>query len=261
MTKSVARTPTAVTAWRLLNRWRGVALTVAAVVATVWLALSNQLILYIHPRYVVFTVVMALLALVFVVASLVVRLPRDNDDAPGPRQRVVSSVAVAFAVLIAGAMVVVPPATLSSDTVTQRAINSTGAGADVKSLAAADVASAASFAKFTVRDWASLLRQTSELGFYEGKPVSVTGFVTADSEDPDNVFYVSRFVITCCAVDAQPVGIPVYAPGWKDSLSIDGWVSVTGEFTTNPSSASAEQLALVPETVAPVGEPAEPYLF
>ena len=46
-------------AWRSYRRWQGVLLIVAALVATVWLAATNQLILYIHPRYVVFTVIMA----------------------------------------------------------------------------------------------------------------------------------------------------------------------------------------------------------
>jgi putative membrane protein len=54
---------------RFVQRWRGVALMSVVVVATIWLAVSGQLILYIHPRYVVFTVIMAVVALVFVAAS------------------------------------------------------------------------------------------------------------------------------------------------------------------------------------------------
>ena len=43
---------------RLLDRWQGVLLTLVVGVATLWLAATGQLVLYIHPRYDVFTVVM-----------------------------------------------------------------------------------------------------------------------------------------------------------------------------------------------------------
>lgn len=247
--------------WSNVQRWRGVVLAAAAIVSTVWLAVTGQLILYIHPRYVVFTVVMALVALVLVVASF--RLRRSHaDDEPQTRvQRNLGITAGVLASVIAVAMIVVPPATLTSSTVAQRDLNGSGVGAEVQSLDSATSASTASFATFTVRDWASLLRQTSDVGFYASKPVDVVGFVTKDADDPDNVFYVSRFVITCCAVDAQPVGVPVYLPGWKDTYPSDSWVKVAGSFFTNPSRTSAEPVVVVPDSVTAVGQPKDPYLF
>lgn len=248
-------------AWARVQRWRGVILIIAALVATAWLALNNQLILYIHPRYIVFTVVMAAIALVLVIASFLLR-PGHNHDEPQTRSQArLSTVASLLAVGVALAMIVVPPATLTSATVAQRDINSSGVGAEVQSVDDASDSSDAVFAAFTVLDWASLLRQTSDTSFYASKPVDVTGFVTEDSSDPDNVFYVSRFVVTCCAVDAQPVGVPVYLPGWRDQHAVDDWVEVTGQFATNSSQSSTEQIALMPETITPVGEPSEPYLF
>jgi len=72
---------------------------------------------------------------------------------------------------------------------------------------------------------------------------------------------VSRFIVTCCAVDAQPVGVPVYAPNWKADLAVDDWVRVTGSFGVNPSSSSAQSIAVTADTVTPIEEPDEPYLF
>ncbi|PRY70137.1 putative repeat protein (TIGR03943 family) [Glaciihabitans tibetensis] len=247
--------------WARVQQWRGVVLVVAAVVATIWLALNNQLILYIHPRYVVFTVVMAAVALVLVVASFLLRLGHNHDEPPTRAAARLSTIASLLAVAVAVAMIVVPPATLTSATVAQRDINSSGVGAEVQSVDAAADSSDAVFAAFTVLDWASLLRQTSDTSFYASKPVDVTGFITEDANDPDNVFYVSRFMITCCAVDAQPVGVPVYLPGWRDQFAVDDWVQVTGEFVPNASQSSTEQVALLPAAVTPVGEPSEPYLF
>ncbi len=247
--------------WRSLQRWRGVILIAASVVATVWLALGNQLVLYIHPRYTIFTVVMGVIALVFVVASVLVRPHHDDDEAPTRLSRAVSIGALLVAGSLAGAMVVLPAATLTSSTASQRDITGTTVGAETQSVSEADAAPVGAFATFTVVDWASLLRQTSDLSFYQGKPVDVVGFITADADDPQNVFYVSRFVVTCCAVDAQPTGVPVYLPNWQERFAVDDWVRVTGEFGSNPSERSAQGIALTSDDVTAVDQPAEPYLF
>ena len=247
---------------RAVQRWRGVALMSVVVVATIWLAATGQLILYIHPRYVVFTVIMAVVALVFVAASAFLREPHDHDAPPSRRQNIVSGAAAVLSLVIAVGIIVVPPATLTSATLEQRAINDGGFSGDQgQSVAAAASTTDAAFAKFTVLDWSSLLRQTSELSFFSGKPVDVVGFVSADPDDPENMFYVSRFIITCCAVDAQPVGVAVYSPDWADEVAVDQWVRVTGGFATNPSSTSEQAIALVPDSVTVVEQPGEPYLY
>ena len=247
--------------WRNVQRWRGVALIAIAVVATIWLAFGNQLVLYIHPRYILFTVIMGVLALVFVVASLLVRTHAEDEEEPRRGAKVLSLVGLGVATVIAIAMVMIPPATLTSATANQRDINSTTLGAETQSVSAAAEASVASFTKFTVVDWASLLRQTSDLGFYKGKPVDVVGFITPDPDDPTNMFYVSRFVVTCCAVDAQPTGIPVYLANWQATYQTDDWVQATGEFGTNPSTSSKQSVALDPDAVTKVEQPSEPYLY
>ena len=227
----------------------------------IWLSFGNQLVLYIHPRYIVFTMIMGVLALALVVASLVVRTHAEDEVEPGRRGKAVSSIGLGLAALVALAMVVVPPATLTSATASQRDINSTTLGAETQSVSDADAASTATFRTFTVVDWASLLRQTSDLSFYKGKPVDVVGFITADPDDPANMFYVSRFVVTCCAVDAQPTGIPVFLANWQETYAVDDWIEATGEFGTNPSTGSKQSIALSPDSVTKVEQPSEPYLY
>ena len=242
---------------RNIQRWRGVVLIGIAVVATIWLSFGNQLVLYIHPRYIVFTIIMGVIALVLVVASFVVRTHPEDEERPSA----LSMIALGVAGVIAIAMVVIPPATLTSATASQRDINSTTLGAQTQSVSDADSASAATFTTFTVVDWASLLRQTSDLSFYAGKPVDVVGFITADPDDPANMFYVSRFVVTCCAVDAQPTGIPVFLANWQDTYAVDDWIRATGEFGTNPSTSSMQSITLTPDAVTKVDQPSEPYLY
>ncbi|MDQ1597012.1 MAG: hypothetical protein QOI70_436 [Microbacteriaceae bacterium] len=251
--------------WRSIQRWQGIALVIAALVATVWLAWTNQLILYINPSYIVFTVIMGAIGLVFVVASFVTKADHDHDhDLDEPRRGFsgpLSVVATLLTLFVAVGLVVVPPATLTTATADQRVVNSTGVGTGTKTVGAAASVPTGAFAKFTVADWSSLLRQTTDASFYQNKTADVVGFISKDPDDPDNVFYVTRFVITCCAVDAQPVGVPVYMPNWKSTLHPDQWVKVAGTFDTNPSSKSQQAIALVPTSTTKVDQPSDPYLY
>ena len=227
--------------------------------ATIWLAATNGLILYIHPRYVVFTVVMALLALIITLSSVLLRRTHDHPETLSRSQNVLSAAAVVVTLAIAAAMVIVPPATLTSATAAQRNLNS--GPVDPGDTSAQDAAASGASRSLSVRDWSALLRQTTDPAFFADKPVDVVGFVTEDPSDPDNLFFVSRFVVTCCAVDAQPVGVPVYLPGWKSSHDVDAWVHVTGTFGVDPSTASDAPIALLPDTVKKVTTPDDPYLF
>jgi putative membrane protein len=249
-------------AWAAVIRWRGVVLIGVAIVVTLWLGLTGQLILYINPRYVAFTVIMAVIALVLLGASFIVRAAHSHDDdPPGRAQRVATVAGGVLTLLLAVGMVLVPPATLSSATAIQRDVSSTTIGTDTRTVASVSSASASTYSKFTVLDWSSLLRQTTDPGFYAGKPADVIGFVTPDSDDPANLFYLTRFVITCCAVDAQPSAVPVYLPGWKTRFAANAWVRVTGSFVADPSTKSAAQIALVPTRSVVIPKPGQPYLF
>jgi uncharacterized repeat protein (TIGR03943 family) len=262
---------------RLLDRWLGVLLCIIGVVATLWLGSTGQLALYIHPRYFVFTIIMAVVAGLLALAAfaLVPAGPHAEahghahghaeGDAPGhghAGNRHWRRLGTAGSTLIAAAAVVgllvLPPSTLSSATVTQRDLN--GSASTLSGNAAAELMGA-DYAAFTMKDWISLLRQGVGEEFLAGKTATVTGFVTPDKSDPENVFFAARFVVTCCAVDAQPIGLPVYSPGWQDRFETDSWVTVSGGFRNNPSQISNEVLVMVPDSIAPVPEPDSPYVY
>jgi uncharacterized repeat protein (TIGR03943 family) len=270
--------------WSALQRRRGAALTVVALAVTLWLAVAGRLDLYIHPRYIVFTIVMVAIALV----ALVLAAPpgrsadgdagdhehdhdhdhdlHDADDDAGAapsgwtrrRRQVTLAISTAVSGVLAITMLVVPPATLSSATATQRSLSSGAA-----SLGSAPVAApggAESSTEFDVREWAGLLAQSSDASSFAAQPADVIGLVTPDPDGAEDVFYVTRFVITCCAVDAQPVGVPVYAPGWSSTIDADDWVRVTGIFSVDPSATASAPIALVPDSLTTVAEPDDPYL-
>ena len=259
---------------RLIARWQGVLLALIGIVATVWLAATDRLGLYIHPRYFWFTVIMAAIGAVLVVAAFAVApLPEPREEehehdghdehvhAAGPSSTRVGGIRAALAATIvvgaAFALLVLPPATLTSATASQRSINSSGArlDQDVPALVGGDTS------QFTVKDWALLLRQSPDASTFADKTVDVTGFVTASPDDPDNVFYVARFVVTCCAVDAQPVGVPVYLPDWDERFAPDQWVTASGPIVPNPGSPSAESLLLIPDEISVTDQPDQPYVF
>ena len=256
-------------------------LTLVVGVSTLWLAATGQLILYIHPRYVVFTVIMIAIGMVLSLGVLALVPARDDHDheheaageAPAsprrPRRRrrgraglrgAAVSVGALVTVGIAVALVVLPPATLTSATAGQRDVNSSTASLNGTTVADAEAGDADAYKSFSVLDWAGLLRQTSDLAFFEGKTADVVGFVVPAGDDPDT-FYVSRFVVTCCAVDAQPVGVPVQLDDWQSQLQPDEWVDVSGGFRANQSSASTDPVALVPDSLEKVGQPSDPYLY
>lgn len=251
---------------RILRRWLGVTLTLIGVVAILWLAATGRLEFYIHPRYTVFTVVMAVIGgAIALGAFILVSTADEHDDhghdAPRPRWRSAAAVGGSVALIAAAtvALLVLPPATLSAATAESRDIAATtpltaipDAGESVE-LASGDSTS------FTVKDWATLLRQGLGDDFFAGKPAAFSGFLVA-SEDSD-VVYVARFLVTCCAVDALPLGVPVLIPGWQDEHAVDDWVQVEGAFATNPDAGSASPIVLVPSEITPIDQPAQPYVY
>ncbi|MBC7723694.1 MAG: TIGR03943 family protein [Burkholderiaceae bacterium] len=241
------------------TRWQGLVLIAAVSASTLWLWMSGQLGLYVAPRHEAFVTIMAAIGLVASLLSAVAPAAHDHSAAAPRWNRLLAGTATGISAVVATTMLVLPPATLTSATATLRAINSTSQS----SASAADVASAATSSTdaFSINDWASILRQTSDLAFYSDRNVTTIGFITADPEDPENMFYVSRFVITHCAIDAQAIGLPIYLENWGSTFEADQWIDVTGEFGTNRSRDSSQAIALLPDDITGIDQPTEPYLY
>lgn len=268
----------------------GLGSVLAVALCTLWLAIVGHLDLYINPRYDLFTIVLAAIAVPASVAGLVAvarghghahdghahdghahddetPYEQGSDAARSVRRRtpraarvtrlVLGGIAAAATVGVTVAMLVLPPTTLSARTAQQRSVdtptlsNATGTQ-DVALLGSEGVDTS----QYGVKDWAALVRQTTDTTALVGKPVELSGFVVPGAEGS---FTLTRFVISCCAVDAQPVGLGVVVDGPVPDA--DQWVRVTGKLAANPDQSADARIVIRAATVRDIDQPTDPYEY
>jgi uncharacterized repeat protein (TIGR03943 family) len=270
----------------------GLGSVLAAALCTLWLALVGHLDLYINPRYSVFTVVLAAVGVPASIAGLVATArgyghthgdeadehPADEHDADadadahahepgrGRRRAVRLALGGAAAVVTIGvtvAMLVLPPTTLSARTAQQRSVdsatlsNATGSESAVQLLGSEGVDTS----KYGVKDWAALIRQTTDTTALVGKQVELSGFVVPGD---DGSFTLTRFVISCCAVDAQPVGLGVVTGDGDGTGAVPDegqWVTVRGALAANPDQSADARIVVKAAKVTDIAQPEDPYEF
>lgn len=222
---------------------------------------NGQLTLYVHPRYTLFTVALNIISAAACSAGFLLTAWRIRNDGIGGRVSWHPSFTLLVAGLVLVAAYALPARTLSSQTADQRSDNfnntqiqpSGGRDGNTLALFGADTS------RLTIADWVSAFNLKTNASFYVGKKVDVVGFVFHPKSAPSDVFYVSRFRVTCCSVDAQPIGLPVYLPGWQEKFEDDSWVRVLGTFTETDEDI-AEPAIVTPESVEPTDRPKNPYV-
>jgi uncharacterized repeat protein (TIGR03943 family) len=112
----------------------------------------------------------------------------------------------------------------------------------------------------TIIDWVRLLHVYPEPDAYAGQPVKVSGFVVHMPSWPENTFMISRFVLTCCAADAYPVGLPVELPEGEARPKPDTWLEVEGTIETGTID-NKRQIVIGSPTLTEIPEPRNPYEY
>ncbi|MEM8859666.1 MAG: TIGR03943 family protein [Chloroflexota bacterium] len=105
------------------------------------------------------------------------------------------------------------------------------------------------FANMPRSEWESLI---------DDEPVAVTGFVYTDERFAPNQFMVTRYIVTCCVADAQPLGLIVQTNG--ELPEFDSWVAVEGEFELIDFDGELSP-AIVSSDLRPFEEPRQPYIY
>ncbi len=112
-------------------------------------------------------------------------------------------------------------------------------------------------------DWVRTINAYPEPDAYQGQPAKVMGFVLHLPELPENYFLLSRFIVTCCAVDAYPIGIPVQLKGTSSIYPSDIWLEITGTMQTvnlpTKNHQNQRKLVLVPSQIRQIPTPKDPY--
>ena len=211
--------------------WLGILAMLTWAILLLKYAITGQYKLLIHPNYFLLMLGSSIcLVILGVFRSLsLINSPKNSTEKsehitlfpPGFGSLLLLTVAIAG--------LVIPPNVLTSATALQRGVTDT--------LPAAHAQPQAFVAKTkpeerSLIDWVRTLNAYPEPDAYQGLPVNITGFVVDLPELPDNYFLLSRFIITCCAVDASPIGIPVQLNDIQGEYPPDTWLEVRGQMTT-----------------------------
>ena len=72
---------------------------------------------------------------------------------------------------------------------------------------------------------------------------------------------LARFVLTCCAADAYPVGLPVQlSASSRQQYPPDTWLEVEGQMITQTFSQK-RQLTIKADTLKEIPQPKNPYSY
>ncbi|PZV12093.1 MAG: TIGR03943 family protein [Leptolyngbya sp.] len=224
--------------------------------------LTGKLYLLIHPNYMGLTVATGVAFLVLAVWRAIALLKRRSQNRPtvAASEQHITLLPNGWSVtLLLGAALLgllMQPRAFASQTAIQRgAIDAPVTLTRVKPQAfRAD----SNTQDKSIIDWIRTLTVYPEPDAYVGQKAKVQGFVIHPPNLPNQYLLISRFIITCCAADVYPVGLPVKLPKTRDAYKPDSWLEIEGEMTTE-TLAGKRQLTLLAKSIKPINEPKNPY--
>jgi uncharacterized repeat protein (TIGR03943 family) len=109
-------------------------------------------------------------------------------------------------------------------------------------------------------EWVRLLNFNPEPDTYTGQKVKVQGFVIHPPNVAEQYLWIGRFIITCCAADAYPIGLPVKLPPGQTRAAFppDSWFEIEGEAISEELQGK-RKLIIQASSLKPIPEPKNPY--
>ena len=155
---------------------------------------------------------------------------------------------------------IIPPGTLRSQAALQRGLGST---LPVTRLRPQAFQISSNPGTRSLVDWVRTLNAYPEPDAYDGQPVQIEGFVMHLEELPADVVLAARFIVSCCAVDAYPVALPVQLPPETQAADfpVDSWVRVKGAIAPLELPGQDRQASVRATEIAPIPTPRDPYSF
>ncbi|MEC4816801.1 MAG: TIGR03943 family protein [Scytonema sp. PMC 1069.18] len=113
----------------------------------------------------------------------------------------------------------------------------------------------------TLVDWVRTLNVYPEPDAYTGQTAKVQGFVIHPPDLGKEYLYIARFVLTCCAADAYPIGLPVKLNSEKrDKYKPDTWLEIEGKMITETIN-NKRQLTISATSLKTIPQPKNPYSY
>ncbi len=212
----------------------------------------NRLVFFVHPRYIVFTLLCAVIIGIIAIAGII-NIFKTSRNIFQEKKSIFS---MSFIFLIASILVfLVPIRSLSSESFALRNSNNIFANSqEEKDRFRSKLKNGVDSTNFKFFDWITA-KGLNENGIFRDKKFKGIGFVIKNNNQ--NTFDLSRFVIGCCVVDATPVSLLVEYD--SQSLKPDEWVQVEGTFVIKTIDGK-NQPVIIPTSVTKTPEPDFTYL-
>ncbi|WP_055075338.1 TIGR03943 family putative permease subunit [Pseudanabaena sp. 'Roaring Creek'] len=227
------------------------------VLLKLWLA--GQLYLLVHPNYIPLTVTAGLaLTVVGVAEAWRVAKRRRYIGTIATQQHVTlikPSLSSSLLLIVAIGALCVNPRPFTSEKAIHRGVieNIADARTIPKSFRASNRPE-----DRTLVEWVRTISTYPEPDAYKGQKVKITGFVVHAPDRPDNIFLLTRFVITCCAADVYPVSLPIKTTESRSNYLPDHWLQIEGQADVETTDGK-RQFVVVASNITPIPEPKNPY--
>ncbi len=223
--------------------------------------LTKELYLLIHPNYFILVIV-AGIGLIIIGIAKAGQLLRKPKAIPNLQHISLIPPRIGSIILILVAILgfAIAPRVFASDKALQRGVTDLSAGNS--RLQPQSFRAAIRPEDRSLVDWTRTLSVYPEPDAYIGQKVKVTGFVIHPPDLGNEYLFLARFVLTCCAADAYPVGLPVKLDKGQTRVDFkkDSWLEIEGEMNTETLSGK-RQLTIISNSVKKVSQPKNPYSY
>ena len=221
-------------------------------------AANGQLTYYINQRFIPLTIlgIISLAALAQTMFTEIKRSRRLAEEDEHDHGHAPASANLWFMLVPILIGVLIPARPLDSSSFTTKGFNTNAPLVSADS--SAQLFETASQER-NVLDWIKLFNYESDPSKFTGEQASVIGFVYFDEQLGEHQFFVSRFVVSCCAADGFAVAI---AGEWEQASTLekDTWVLVKGSIQSITLNDQVVPL-IKADSVQVIPMPEQPYLF
>ncbi|MCX7596901.1 MAG: TIGR03943 family protein [Fischerella sp.] len=222
--------------------------------------LTNKLNLLIHPNYFGLVIVAAFGLLVISFFKVKELLQRRRHDLTANIQHISlfpPGWGSTLLLMVAISGFIFTPQVFASDKALQRDFSELLGSTRVKPQA---FRAAVAPEERSLVDWVRMLNVYPEPDRYQGNKVKVQGFVIHPPELGKEYIFLARFVLTCCAADAYPVGLPVKLKESREQYPPDTWLEVEGQMVTETITGK-RQLTIAANSLTKIPQPKNPYSY